>query len=183
MSFDPPPWRVLDESVVLSRPWLTVREQRVLTSSGASLDPFHLIESPDWVAVLARTANDEILVVDQYRHGAARVSCELPAGVIDAGETPLAAAQRELREETGFVAEGWRLLSTVAVEPARNRNRAHFFFATGASRAGEPHTEACEHIAHRLVGIDALLEAVDAGVIIHGVHVGAILLARHRGWL
>lgn len=179
--FDPIPWQVESDEVLLSRPWLTVRQQRVITSSGAALDQFHLIESPDWVAVLACTADGDVLVVDQYRHGASRVSRELPAGVVDAGESPLEAAKRELREETGYEAARWEPLTTVLVEPSRNRNQAHFFFASEARRVDSPRVEDCEHIRHSLLGTRELLAAVDAGAIVHGVHVGAILLAHRRG--
>jgi 8-oxo-dGTP pyrophosphatase MutT (NUDIX family) len=169
--------------MLLDRRWLRIEEQRIALPNGGEIREFHRIEGPDWAAVLALTTDAEVVLVAQYRHGAARVSRELPAGVIDAGETPLAAAQRELLEETGFAAKHWRPLSCVFTEPARHTTRAHFFFATGAARQAEPRGDVTESIEVQLVTLPALVEAIDDGSLFHGVHVGAICTALRRGWL
>jgi 8-oxo-dGTP pyrophosphatase MutT (NUDIX family) len=173
-------WRVLESRRLLERRWLTLHEQRVRLTSGIEIDEFHLIESPDWVAVLATTGAGEVVLVEQYRHGSACSSLELPAGVIDAGETPLAAAKRELAEETGFEAEQLVPLSTVFPEPARHSNRAHFFFASGVVRRGQPRPDESEQLAVRLLPVSAVLDAIDSGTLFHGSHVGAVLLALRR---
>jgi 8-oxo-dGTP pyrophosphatase MutT (NUDIX family) len=176
-------WQVIESRTLLERRWLRIEEQRIGLPQGGEIGEFHLIDGPDWAGVLALTHAGEVVLVEQYRHGAARVSRELPAGVIDAGESPRTAAERELREETGYAASDWRPLLEVATEPARHTTRAHFFFAGGAERAGEPRVEASENIAVRLASVSELLQAMDAGEILHGVHVGAILTAWRRGWL
>jgi 8-oxo-dGTP pyrophosphatase MutT (NUDIX family) len=177
------PWRVRSSRALLERRWLTVREQEIALPSGAHIDEFHLIEAPDWAAVLALTPAGNVVMVEQYRHGLAGTSRELPAGVIEPGESPVAAAARELREETGYEAERWQPLCTVSTEPSRHTNRAHFFFAEGARRVAEPRGDASEHIEVRLVPPAELCAAVERGAVAHGVHVGAILLAARRGWL
>jgi 8-oxo-dGTP pyrophosphatase MutT (NUDIX family) len=178
-----PPWRVRASQVLLERRWLKLVEQRVVTSSGAEIDEFHLIQAPDWVAVVARAHDGRVILVDQYRHGFGGVSRELPAGVIDPGEAPLEAAQRELREETGYVADGWTALATVSTDPSRSTTRAHFFFASNAEHVADFAGEESEHVVVALQAPRELLASVDEGRIVHGVHAGAILLAARRGLL
>lgn len=176
------PWRIVDSAVVLERRWLTVRQQRIELPHGGEIDEFHLIEAPDWTGILALTDDDRhVVMVEQYRHGAGRVSRELPAGVVDGNESVLDAAVRELREETGYEAEDWEPLLTVNTEPSRHTNRAHFFFAKNARRVAEQKLDASEHIRVDLLPVRELVPSIERGEIFHGVHVAAILLAGHRG--
>ena len=177
------PWKVLDSRTVLKRRWLVVHQQHVRLPTGHEIEEFHVLESPDWVAVLALTPEGRVVMVDQYRHGAARTSRELPAGVIDAGESPLEAAKRELLEETGYVADSWEPLVEVNTEPSRHTSRAIFLFASGARRVAEPNPDASENIEVVTLSVAELLEAATGGLMIHGLHLGPILLAERRGLL
>jgi 8-oxo-dGTP pyrophosphatase MutT (NUDIX family) len=175
------PWRVLAQTTLLRRQWLEIQEQRIELPHGGEIDEFHLIRAPDWVAILAATSDDRVVCVEQYRHGAGRVCLELPAGVVDAGESPLETARRELLEETGHAADEWQPLLSVNTEPSRHTNRAHFFFASGARVVDAQKLDASENIAVRLLTPSELMSAVESGTIVHGVHVGPILMAFRRG--
>lgn len=175
------PWRVVDSSVLLERKWLTVRQERIELPQGGEIEEFHVIKAPDWTGILALAADDHVVMVEQYRHGAGRVSRELPAGVVDGHESVLDAAVRELREETGYEAEDWQPLLTVNTEPSRHTNRAHFFFARNARKVAEQKLDESEHIRVVLVSLRELVPSIERGEIFHGVHVAAILLAAHRG--
>ena len=181
------PWTILEKKLVLERRWLTVSEQRVALPNGSVIDEFHVLQVPDWAGVIAVTGQggceDEIILVEQYRHGLGRASLELPAGVIDAGEAPMTAAIRELREETGYAADVWQPLIVVAPEPARATQRAHFFVATGAHLAGPAEPEASEVIAVRRLPILGLLAEIETGRLVHAAHIAAVLLAARRGVL
>jgi|LNAP01.1.fsa_nt_gb 8-oxo-dGTP pyrophosphatase MutT (NUDIX family) len=123
------PWRVLQSSYSFKDKWLSLRSETVQLADGTVLSPYHLLELPDAVCVVALTSALEIVLVEQYRHGAKRVMTELPAGAVDAGEQPLQAIRRELLEETGFAGDDWRLLGTYPANGARHTNSVHAFLA------------------------------------------------------
>jgi ADP-ribose pyrophosphatase len=175
-------WQVLSDTSLISQRWLEVREQRVRLANGHEIDRFHLIRGPHWAAVLCLTRDREV-VLRQYRHGFGGPSLELPAGVLEPGEAPLEGARRELREESGFDAESFEPLISVAPEPARNSTRAHFFFARAATRVAELALDLSEELEVLLVPVEELLDLIDSGQIVHAAHIGAILLAWRRGLL
>lgn len=177
------PWRVETSELIVDRTWLRVHQQRIALPSGGRIDEFHLIEGPSWAAALAVTPEGHVVVVEQYRHGIGGPSLELPAGVLDRGEDALDGARRELREETGYEADDWRLLVAVSPEPARHTTRAHFYLASGARRVGAQRLDPSEDIAVRTVPGPELVRLALEGGVVHGVHVAAILAAAARGWL
>jgi len=178
-----PAWQVLSDTPLISQRWLEVREQRVRLANGHEIERFHLIRGPNWASVLCLTAEREVVLVRQYRHGLGGTSLELPAGVLEAGEVPLEGARRELREESGFEAESIEPLLSIAPEPARNSTRAHFFFARGAVRVSELALDSSEDLEVLLVPVEELLDLIDRGHIVHAAHIAAILLAWRRGLL
>jgi 8-oxo-dGTP pyrophosphatase MutT (NUDIX family) len=183
MSRPPVPWQVLAQRTLLERRWISVREDHVRLSNGHEIEEFHVISSPSWAGVLAITEGDEVVLVRQYRHGIAGASLELPAGVIEIGEEPLEAAKRELAEETGYVADRWDPILSVATEPSRHTVRAHFYCAIGARAVATRAPDASEEIEVVTVPKSALVDLVLQGDIAHGVHIGAILVAERRGFL
>ena len=88
-----------------------------------------ILESPDWVNIVAITPEKKILVVKQYRFGVGKITTEIPAGIIEAGETPEQAARRELKEETGYTTANWEYLGWVEANPAFLNNICHQWLA------------------------------------------------------
>lgn len=177
----PEPWRTLVSRPLVERPpWIVLREDRVELPTGAVLDPYFVVEAPDWACVVPVLASGEVVMVEQWRHAIGRRSLEFPAGAIDRGETPEAAAVRELQEEAGVVAGSLVPLAMVATEPARMTNWAHLFLAPEAKLEGVPVPDASEDLAIRVVPTADLASLIASGEIVHGVHVGAALLAQAR---
>jgi 8-oxo-dGTP pyrophosphatase MutT (NUDIX family) len=175
------PWQVLDSKLLIDERWLQLREDRVRLGNGHQIDRFHVIHGPDWASALCVTDASEVVLVRQYRHGIGSASLELPAGVIEPNETPEEAARRELVEETGYESDDWVSIQSVSTEPARHTTRAHFFCARGARPTKRPAPEDTEILERVLVPVSDLARLATDGSIVHGVHVGAILVALQRG--
>ena len=97
-------------------------------------DDFYVLESSDWVNVVAVTPDGRMVLVEQYRFGSEELSLEVPGGLMDLGENPIETAERELREETGFVGRRYRLLGSVRPNPAIQSNQCHIVLIEEAER-------------------------------------------------
>ena len=176
-------WTQLATKTLIDRWWMRLREDRVQLPSGHVIEEFHVTDYPDWSAVIAITDDQQVVLVEQYRYGVDRVSVEFPAGAVDPGETPLASAERELLEETGYAAERWHALGALAAEPSRASNRGHFFVAEGARKVAEPQAEDTEDLRVLLRPAAAVLRMADDGAFVHGLHAAAAFWAARKGWL
>jgi ADP-ribose pyrophosphatase len=121
------------------------RERYVSPRTSASFERV-VIECPGWVNVIALTPADDVVMVRQFRFGSGEVTLEIPGGIVDPGETPLAAAARELREETGYAPERITALGSIAPNPAFQRNLLHSFLAEGCRKVGELQPDAGEDL-------------------------------------
>lgn len=107
---------------------------------------FVVIDSASWVNVVPVTAEGNVVLIRQFRHGIRDVVLEIPGGLIEPDEAPEVAAARELREETGYVAENIRLLARVLPNPAVQNNFLYLFAAEGCRDTGQTQPDAFELI-------------------------------------
>ena len=112
-------WKVLKSEYLARKPWFTVRHESLELPDGRRVPDYYVLEYPDWINVIAITRDGRFVLVDQYRHALGETSYEIPAGVTEpSDESMVAAAQRELAEETGYGGGEWRLLTTLSPNPA-----------------------------------------------------------------
>jgi 8-oxo-dGTP pyrophosphatase MutT (NUDIX family) len=170
-------WSVRESRTLVRDRWLGLRAQTVVTGEGAVLEPFYLLDFPDWAQIVAITPDDRIVLVRQYRHGIGRVTLELPGGIVDPGETPLEAAARELTEETGYVAETLRLVCSLSPNTSSHTNRCHTVLALGARLAHATAHEPGEEIAVETMPLAELWAAVPQGALPQAMHTAALAAA------
>lgn len=133
-----------------------------------------VLETPDWVNVVALTAEGRVVLVRQYRFGIGRITTEIPGGVIDRGESHRAAAERELREETGYTSANWHYLGAVEANPAFQTNHCHHWLARDAERTHEPEPDSGEDIVVHDASLDEVRAAIDRGEIAHALVISAL---------
>ena len=169
----PRPWKVLDSRYSFIDPWIRLRSDTLLLPNGQDRARCHIFEYPDWADVIALTVDLNIVLVDQYRHSVGQTRTELPAGVVDDGEEPLAAIKRELLEETGYASANWHLIGTAPVNPARQTNRIHSFLALDARKVAEQNLDEGEIIRAYELPWSEFVAQVETG----GIELPALQLA------
>lgn len=166
-------WKRVAKRQVSDHRILRVREDRYHFLPEDVERDYVVIESPEWINVVPLTATNEVILIKQFRHGVAQETLEIPGGVVDPGETPIQAAARELREETGYSAESIEPLGVVWVNPAIQNNSCHTFVARGARRAGPQQTDLTEEIEVVSVPLQNIPDLVARGEIRHSLVVVA----------
>jgi 8-oxo-dGTP pyrophosphatase MutT (NUDIX family) len=151
-------WRTLSSEYLFRRPWLTARRDTVELPDGRINPEFYVLEYPSWINVIALTEDGRYVMVEQYRHGLDRVGLELCAGVVEDGEEPLAAARRELEEETGYTGGEWELGMVLCGNPSVTNNYTYCYIARGVVKTTGQHLDANEDITVRIITEDELLD-------------------------
>lgn len=169
-------WTLLSSRTVLEHRIFRLDEDLYrLETSGAERD-FARLVCPDWVNVVPLTADRQVVLIRQYRHGVRGVTLEVPGGIIDPGEDPQVAAERELQEETGYTAERIVALGSVSPNPALISNSCYFYLAENCRLTTDQEPDPFERIEVVTAPIEEIPDLVRSGQIRHGLVLNALAM-------
>lgn len=141
------PWSVLDSEIIIDDRWLRLRADRCRGADGTIIDPFYIIECPDWICVLPLTPDRQVILTTEYRHGARSVSMGLPSGMVEPEDpSPASAAERELMEETGYKGRQLVALGSYFANSIKQPNRIHYFLAIDSLKIADQCLDEQENI-------------------------------------
>jgi len=141
------PWKTLTRRTILNHSkYLTVENHTIALPDGRIIDDWPWLITPDFVNVLAVTEDEEFLCFRQTKYAIDGTSLAPVGGYLEPGEAPLAAARRELLEETGYQAAEWIDLGHYAVDGNRGAGTAYLFLARGARPVTEPNPDDLEDL-------------------------------------
>jgi|688.fasta_scaffold01230_6 ADP-ribose pyrophosphatase len=156
--------------------FLKIRRDRLRLPNGTDYYYESLLTISSAVAVVAITHEGQFILNEEYRHPTNQILLGLPGGYIDAKETPLEAAKRELTEETGYAAETFSLLNEIYPYPGISSQKLFVILAEGAKVLKKPELEPAESIHSILKYPDELKAMILAGYPLDGILCSALFL-------
>ena len=166
-------WTILSEESLVKTPIFVLHQ----VEAQSQLDEqkkgkFVYFDVPAWVNVIALTKDRKVILVEQYRHGNREICLEIPGGMVDEGEDPLAAGLRELKEEAGGIGEQAELIGVVDPNPAIQNNSCWTVLIHNVELF-EQELDPMEEIAIHLVDLEEIPDMIRSGKIRHSLVVAA----------
>lgn len=157
-------WKTLARQIILNHSkYLRVENHTVELPDGQVIAEWPWVITPDYINVLAVTENDRFLCFRQTKYGVTGLSLAPVGGYLEPDEAPLACAQRELLEETGYEASDWINLGQYTVDGNRGAGTAYLFLARGAHRVGSPDPDDLEEQELLFLSRSEIETALSAG--------------------
>ena len=167
-------WKRLTRRTVFENPWMAVREDKVINPGGGENLYGHVHFKNRAVAIVPIDAHDHTWLVGQQRYTLDTYSWELPMGGAPLEEPPLAAAKRELKEETGLSAKHWSELMQLHTSNSITDEAGIVYIASGLTE-GETEFEETEDLAIRRLPIDEAVAMATDGRITDAISVAALV--------
>ncbi len=180
-----PRWETTAKKVIAENAFLALEEHRREEEGTRRQGYFFIIDTPDWVNVIALTDDNEIVLIEQFRHGSNRIELEIPSGIIESDEKPADAALRELLEETGYEKSErseFKKIGEVLPNPAFMRNTCYTYLLTHARLTGITDYDEFENIRVRLVPRTEIERLITTGEIQNALIIAAFYRLKLAGY-
>lgn len=176
MTEKPETWKKNSSRQIANCRVFKVREDFCERESDKKESSFFVVENPDWVNIIGLTKKNQIVLIEQFRHGTEKIILEIPGGMIDDGEEPEAAAKRELLEETGYSSEEFVYLGKSHPNPAIQDNLIYHFLAVDCEKTGETAFDEHESVVTKLTNFDEIPNLIKDEKITHSLVIAAFYL-------
>lgn len=170
-------WKTLSSKYLSKHIYFTAREDRCEMPNGQIVDPYFVVELPVSVCAMAITENNEVILLQQYRHPLKETILEIPGGFVDKGESSEKAMVRELLEETGYTFSTISFVARVAANPGVLDNYTDLYLATGGKKVAAQHLDASEEIEIKLFSVDAVREMLKKNEFKQALHATCLFYA------
>jgi 8-oxo-dGTP pyrophosphatase MutT (NUDIX family) len=170
------PWSIVQENKEYQTPIFNLfkRSMKLEAEGEQNAGDFYVLKAPEWINVIPITEDNEVVLVEQYRYGIEAPTLEIPGGMVDGGEDPREAAEREMLEETGYIAANWKSLGKVSANPAIMSNFTHMYLAEECRFRGSENPDTHERINVHLLPLKEFLDRVADGTIHHSIVLAAV---------
>jgi len=164
------PWQKISSKPIGDFHIFTLRTDRKVSPRTGAEHDFYVLDSVNWVNVVAVTPEQQLVTIEQYRHGSDTVELEIPGGMMDAHESsPVATGIRELREETGYAGENARLIGRIFPNPAIMSNTCFTLLVENCRCVHPVQFDHSEDLITRLVPVADAPRLVAEGKITHSL--------------
>jgi len=169
----PETWTRKESKAVAACRIFSVREDICERDSDKKEATFFVIENPNWVNVIALTSDEQVVLIEQFRHGSDEIVLEIPGGLIDGDESEETAAKRELLEETGYSSNEFIYLGKSRPNPAIQNNWVYHFAALNCELTEETSFDDHESVVTKLVSLNAIPDLIEDEQITHSLVLAA----------
>src|SRR5579872_685629 len=169
------PWRIASSTAAKNFGIFSIRSDHKISPRTGAQHEFFVIDTVNWVNVVALTPDRQMVLTEQFRHGSGTVELEIPGGVMDADDaSPEATGIRELLEETGYEGERAQIIGQVFPNPAIMSNTCFTVLIENCRRVRQPELDAGEDLITRLVQVGQMSNLVASGQIRHSLVIAGL---------
>ena len=169
------PWKKISSKPLGDFRVFTLRSDKKVSPRTNEEHDFYVIDSVNWVNIVAVTPDNQLVMVEQYRHGSDTIELEIPGGMMDADDaSPEKTALRELREETGYEGDSAQVIGKVFPNPAIQSNTCFVVLAQNCVCKHPTQFDHSEDIITRLVPVSEIPKLVAEGTIKHSLVIVAL---------